>query len=60
VAITAGICEQILYRDFLFGFLRAWSGMISAIVISSIAFGWAHIYFKATGSFLEPRSLACS
>ena len=29
--------------------------MIAAIVISSIAFGWAHIYFRATGSFLEPR-----
>jgi len=44
VAITAGICEEILYRGFLFSFLRAWSGIIAAIVISSIVFGWAHIY----------------
>ena len=44
VAVTAGICEEILYRGFLLGFLRAWSGVIAAIVISSIVFGWAHIY----------------
>jgi len=44
VAITAGICEEILYRGFLFSFLRAWIGIIAAIVISSIVFGWAHIY----------------
>ena len=51
VAITAGICEEILYRGFLFSFLRAqfsllgvWTGIIAAIAISSIAFGWAHIY----------------
>lgn len=44
VAITAGICEEILYRGFLFSFLRAWSGIIAAIVISSIVFGWGHIF----------------
>ena len=44
VAVTAGICEEILYRGFLFSFLRAWTGIIGAIVISSIVFGWAHIY----------------
>jgi len=44
VAITAGICEEILYRGFLFSFLRTWSGLTGAIVISSIVFGWGHIY----------------
>jgi uncharacterized protein len=44
LAITAGICEEILYRGFLLGFLRAWSGIIAAIVISSIVFGWGHVY----------------
>ena len=51
VAITAGICEELLYRGFLFGFLRArvdflggWTGIIVAIVASSIVFGWGHIY----------------
>jgi membrane protease YdiL (CAAX protease family) len=53
VAITAGICEEILYRGFLFCFLRAWSGIIAAIVISSIVFGWAHIY---QGCRLVPRT----
>jgi membrane protease YdiL (CAAX protease family) len=51
VAITAGICEEILYRGFLFNFVHAlfsflggWTGIVAAIVISSIVFGWAHIY----------------
>jgi len=59
VAITAGICEEILYRGFLFSFLRAWSGIIVAIVISSIVFGWV-TSIRATGTLLEPRSLVCS
>ena len=44
VAITAAVCEEILYRGFLFSFLRAWSGIIAAVVISSIVFGFAHLY----------------
>jgi membrane protease YdiL (CAAX protease family) len=53
VAITAGICEEILYRGFLFSFLRAWSGIVAALVISSIVFGWAHLY---QGYRLLPRT----
>jgi len=53
VAMTAGICEEILYRGFLFSFLRAWSGIIAAILISSIVFGWAHVY---QGFRLVPRT----
>jgi len=59
VAITAGICEEILYRGFLFSFLRAlfsflgeWTGIIAAMVISSIVFGCAHIY---QGNRFVPR-----
>lgn len=53
VAITAGICEEILYRGFLFSFLRAWTGILAAIVLSSMVFGWAHIY---QGYRLVPRT----
>jgi hypothetical protein len=53
VAITAGICEEILYRGFLFSFLRESTGMIAAVVLSSIVFGFAHIY---QGYRLVPRT----
>ena len=47
VAITAGICEEILFRGFLMWFIAAWTGLAIAVIISSLLFGCAHIYLGA-------------
>lgn len=44
VSISAGICEEIVFRGFLLWLLTAWFGLVGAVLISSIIFGFAHIY----------------
>lgn len=47
VAVTAGICEEVLYRGFLIRYLSdfPWHiGLWIALCVSSIAFGMAHGY----------------
>ena len=44
LSITAGICEEILFRGFLMWLIAQWAGLIAAVIISSILFGCAHIY----------------
>jgi len=45
VAPTAAICEELLYRGFLFPRLLDWSDSATwALVISSLGFGLAHAY----------------
>jgi membrane protease YdiL (CAAX protease family) len=44
LSITAGVCEEIIYRGFLIWLVATWTGLIAAVVISSIVFGLAHIY----------------
>lgn len=45
VAPTAAVCEELLYRGFLFPRLLDWSGSATwALVISSLGFGLAHAY----------------
>ena len=47
VAITAGICEEIIYRGFVIYFLSILPfnlSMISTLIIASLIFGFAHIY----------------
>jgi membrane protease YdiL (CAAX protease family) len=49
-AITAGICEETVYRGFLIHYLgiQPWHlGIAAAVVISSLAFGAAHLYMGA-------------
>jgi CAAX protease family protein len=51
-SITAGICEEVLYRGFLIHYLgvQPWHlGLFMAVVISSLAFGAAHLYQGAQG-----------
>jgi uncharacterized protein len=50
VAMTAGICEEFLFRGFVFWyFLAFWpgtrAGVLLALLFSSILFGFGHIYF---------------
>jgi membrane protease YdiL (CAAX protease family) len=43
VSITAGICEELLFRGFLMWYFAGW-GVVAAVVVSSLFFGFAHIY----------------
>jgi membrane protease YdiL (CAAX protease family) len=49
VAITAGICEELLFRGFLIWYFETLSNTLLAIVISSILFGAAHLYQGVKG-----------
>jgi len=44
LSITAGICEELLYRGFVMWYVGHWTGVPFAVVISSILFGFAHVY----------------
>lgn len=44
LAITAGICEEILFRGFLINYLNMYTNIYSAALVSSIVFGIAHAY----------------
>ena len=44
VSLTAGICEETLYRGFLLWYLSAWMGPVAGVVLSSLIFGLGHIY----------------
>ena len=44
-SITAGICEEIIFRGYFQRQFGAWTGNVSAgVVLSAVAFGAAHIY----------------
>jgi membrane protease YdiL (CAAX protease family) len=52
VAVTAGICEEVLYRGFLIRYLSngPWhAGLWMAVAIASISFGLAHGYQGLSG-----------
>lgn len=44
VSITAGICEEIIFRGFLIWLMTAYLGLVAAVILSSIIFGYNHIY----------------
>jgi len=57
LAVTAGLCEEFLYRGFaLAAIVRAGSPVWTAVVISSILFGLAHIY-QGRGGFVSTMLL---
>jgi membrane protease YdiL (CAAX protease family) len=49
VSITAGFCEELLYRGFMMAYLAPWLGWWQAGVASSISFGLGHAYQGAAG-----------
>jgi CAAX protease family protein len=50
VAPTAGLCEEFLYRGFLLAQLSAWMhSALWALAISSVIFGFAHVYQGPSG-----------
>jgi membrane protease YdiL (CAAX protease family) len=47
VALTAGICEEVLFRGFLIRFLHAGAPglpLVAALLVSSLVFGLNHLY----------------
>lgn len=52
VAITAGVCEELLYRGFLIHYFRELPvhiGLIAALILSACVFGMAHLYQGIVG-----------
>jgi hypothetical protein len=47
VSITAGVCEETLFRGFLLWYFAVWVGVWQAAVLSSIVFGLGHVYLGA-------------
>lgn len=44
LSLTAGICEELIFRGFLIWLITARLGLVAAVIISSIIFGCEHIY----------------
>lgn len=44
VSLTAGICEELLYRGFLPWFLAHWMPFWVAMLVAAVLFGVAHLY----------------
>lgn len=49
LSITAGICEELLFRGFLIWYLEPLGGSLFAVVLSSVLFGLAHSYQGGKG-----------
>ena len=44
VSLTAGVCEEVLYRGFFLWYLMSWLPGWIAVAISAVVFGIAHLY----------------
>jgi membrane protease YdiL (CAAX protease family) len=49
VAITAGCCEEVMFRGFLLALFASWVGLIAAVAINVAAFGVFHAYYGWKG-----------
>ena len=47
LSITAGICEEVLFRGYLIWYLTVYVGLPAASVLSGVAFGLGHRFIKA-------------
>ena len=50
LSITAGICEEILFRGYLTALLASWLGPIAGVAIACLMFGFAHAYLGRRGA----------
>jgi membrane protease YdiL (CAAX protease family) len=44
LAVTAGICEELLYRGYLIWYLASWMAVVPAALVASVVFGFGHAY----------------
>ncbi len=49
VGLTAGICEEVLFRGFLLHYLRGWMNFTLALAVAALIFGLQHLYQGAKG-----------
>jgi membrane protease YdiL (CAAX protease family) len=49
LSVTAGLCEELLYRGYLIWYLEHWMGLIPAIVVAAAVFGVGHSYQGGRG-----------
>jgi uncharacterized protein len=49
VSLTAGFCEELLFRGYLIFYLSAWMPLWTAALASSALFGFAHAYLGVSG-----------
>lgn len=47
LSVTAGICEELLFRGFVLWYATQWAGPVAGFAISCVIFGFMHIYFGA-------------
>ena len=51
LSVTAGVCEELIFRGFLLVALtRASGSVLAAVAVSTLVFGWAHAYQQAAGA----------
>jgi CAAX protease family protein len=43
LSLSAGICEEVIYRGFMMWYFGTW-GPVAAVVLSSVVFGLGHLY----------------
>jgi len=44
LSMTAGICEEMLYRGYLLWYLGGWFAVVPAVLVASVVFGFGHAY----------------
>jgi len=49
LSLTAGICEELLYRGYVICYLAAWMPSLAALFVASAIFGIGHSYQGASG-----------
>jgi hypothetical protein len=49
LSVTAGVCEELLYRGYLIWYLSHWLGFITAAGVAAVLFGVGHSYQGARG-----------
>lgn len=49
LSLTAGFCEEVLYRAVLISYLMVWLPWPVAVTVAAIAFGAAHFYLGRSG-----------
>lgn len=52
LSVTAGLCEELLYRGYLIWFLTHWLGLFPAVGVAGLLFGLAHAYQGPRGMAL--------
>jgi len=60
LSLTAGLCEEVLYRGFLIWYLRMLLPGMAAVLLAAIVFGVAHRYLGVGWSGCCGRDRGCS